>query len=96
MLISPRCQSITRPTALPTEGPPCGAADQCEKLRDPTGLFKDCLKDPRLDVEELYKACVVDVCEGGGGICEQLNILGEKCRDLGYVHCWRPAYNCGR
>ena len=88
-----RCR---KPVTTPRPIAFCPAAFKCDPLKDTTGMFEDCFKDPQFNSDGLYEACTVDMCNGNDNICKQLNILGEMCRDLGYVHCWRPVYNCGK
>ena len=63
--------------------------------------FRNCYKDPRMNVEAFTENCLYDLCalkasedDVKFAACGTLTGLSAQCRSLGYIVEWRTASDC--
>ncbi|XP_038159102.1 zonadhesin, like isoform X3 [Cyprinodon tularosa] len=70
--------------------------DQCGRITDPSGPFRDCIG--LVDPTPFFQSCVYDMCRYGGQqsvLCDQMQAYTDACQSAGAkVHDWRTPDFC--
>lgn len=73
----------------------------CGLLRNRKGVFGECIDSGRVDFEDAFESCLMDVCAyqddpraSKAVACESLENMAEECAEEGFVHQWRTRKRC--
>jgi len=102
IILNSRCKTETVAIQCKEEASQQAESNEyCGLAKDPSQAFGECIQSGKVDVDNFYTSCKMDVCAYWDVpdarqtvACTALESLAEQCAQLGYRASWRNEKFC--